>query len=66
MTQCYLCGADTSKKSYFIRITTLPKKLRGYLVEVCPDCHHYFKYGTEEQKKDYILKKKIDVRGKII
>ena len=60
--ECYLCGDDTNK-SYFLRATEVKKDGYGFIIEVCPECHHYYKYGTEEQIKDYILKKRIDMRG---
>ena len=46
MTICNLCETDISNRSYFLRIDST-------LVEVCPECHHYYVYGTEEQKEQY-------------
>ena len=42
---CHLCKVEMTQ-SYFLRIDK-------DLVEVCPECHHYFTYGTEEQKQKY-------------
>ena len=51
--KCYLCGVDISKQSYFLSVNK--KRLSEYnvLVEVCPECHHFYVYGTEEQKQKY-------------
>ena len=40
-----LCKVEMTQ-SYFLRIDK-------DLVEVCPECHHYYCYGTEEQKQKY-------------
>ena len=47
-TRCNKCGVELTK-SYFIRVD----EGFGILVEVCPECHHYYCYGTEEQKQKY-------------
>jgi len=65
MSDCWLCGDFDLTKSYFLRIFPIceQKTFIGGMVEVCPECHHTFKYGTEDQIKDYILRKEINMRG---
>ena len=50
MTICNLCEDKITNQSYFLKINI---GMDGQLVEVCPECHHYFVYGTEEQKQKY-------------
>ena len=44
--ECALCESDISSTSYFLRVDK-------DLLEVCPECHHFFTYGTEEQLENY-------------
>ena len=46
MPECNLCGSDVSKQSYFLRVDI-------ELLEVCPECHHFYTYGTKEQLENY-------------
>ena len=48
--ECQQCGVDTTDYSYFIRVG---EGMDSKLVEVCPECHHYYCYGTEGQKQNY-------------
>lgn len=54
--KCYLCK-DECEKSYFMGIY---EGMNRVVVEVCPDCHHHFTYGTDEQKELY--KKRRDIK----
>ena len=45
---CYLCK-DELTKSYFLRINGL----KGFIVEVCPECHHYYKYSEPDLLEHY-------------
>ena len=52
--KCYLCGVETDK-SYFLRL----KGFIGDLVEVCPECHHFFVYADDDLKQHYIERRGI-------
>jgi len=54
--ECYLCK-DESDKSYFLRL----KGFIGDLVEVCPECHHFFMYADDDLKQNYIKRRKIKI-----
>ena len=56
MTICNLCDSDCSKQSYFIRDG---EGMDAQLIEVCPECHHFYKYGTEEQLENYKKRRNI-------
>jgi len=49
--KCFICK-DELTQSYFMGL-----KQKGTLVlklaEVCPECHHYFTYGTPELIEQY-------------
>ena len=57
--ECYLCGTEMNK-SYFKRA-----KIDGDIlfIEVCPECYSVFKYGSREDKQDYILRKGLNLKG---
>ena len=56
---CYLCGTQMSS-SYFKRAAINREPL---IIEVCPECYIKFTFGTTEEKKDYILRKELSMRG---
>ena len=62
MGNCYLCS-DELTKSYFLRVTEIEKGGFGDLVEVCPECHHHFKYSPPDILLEYINNKNINMRG---
>ena len=63
MSDCFICKEPLTS-SYFMRIEKVPEvKNGGMLVEVCPECHIHFKYDQEDDLKNYIQYKKINMRG---
>lgn len=56
MTICNLCDSDCSKASYFLRIG---EELVGNLVEVCPECHHHYRYAPKDILEQYKKRKGI-------
>ena len=50
MTLCNWCEVKIDKQSYFISIN---EGMKRTVIEVCPECHHYKTYGTEEQLENY-------------
>ena len=58
--ECYLCEVDISSASYFKRVTINKEHL---IIEVCPECYLKFKWGTDEEKQEYILKKRLNLKG---
>ena len=59
MTNCYLCSAELTK-SYFLSFN---KGMAAMLVEVCPECHHHFRYSPPDILLEYIKNKNINMRG---
>ena len=57
--ECYLCGTPMNK-SYFKRATINKENL---FIEICPECYSIFKYGSTEDKQDYILRKELNLKG---
>ena len=53
MTLCNWCDADVSKQSYFIRDKNLD------LIEVCPECHHHYRYAPKDLLEIYKKRKGI-------
>ena len=58
MPECNLCGSDISKQSYFLGIKT-EKVFELEFVLVCPECHHFYTYGTKEQLENYKKRRNI-------
>lgn len=56
--ECYLCGSDISKASYFLGLKTEKVFLLNF-VKVCPECHHFFVYGSEDQLENYKKRRNI-------
>ena len=55
--ECHFCEADISKQSYWLSIN---KGMARSIVEVCPECHHFYTYGTKEQLENY--KKRMGIK----
>ena len=53
--KCYLCGVE-SEQSYFLGVN---KGMAASLVEVCPECHHFFCYAEPDILENYKRRKNI-------
>ena len=54
--ECYLCESDISNASYFFRIE---KGMDSILVEVCPECHHHYRYAPKDMLEQYKKRRNI-------
>lgn len=57
--ECYLCG--TPMKSSYFKFVVINKE--HLVIEICVECYQIFKWGSKSEKQDYILKKKINMKG---
>ena len=56
MTLCNKCDDKITDKSYFLSVN---KGMAQTIMEVCPECHHFFVYGTPEQLENYKKRRNI-------
>ena len=59
MTICNWCGDDITNQSYFIRIPDLDVISKSYLIEVCPECHHHYRYAPPDLLELYKKRRNI-------
>ena len=61
MTICNLCETKITNQSYFLRITEMTSKWggKGKLVEVCPECHHMYRYAPKDMLESYKKRRNI-------
>ena len=57
MTLCNLCGDSINNQSYFMR-EKLEKGI-GQIIEVCPECHHFYTYAEKDILENYKKRRNI-------